>query len=187
MRLTKATLQTAVYEAAQARGVPECGRLALAVLQSGAFELDSPPAPPGRFTEWVVIGSNSLQGTRTAGRHVNVFALLGVIMTALTTPMTPSSAVGLAVAVCGACTVNLSPDQAAFFAALHDAEQSEQKPSVNRMVEYMAAALKDRSYDRSEFFETAKELRRLGVRIEIGDPPTERIRCIEGRWVLPGL
>lgn len=186
MELTKASLQRVVYKAAQAQGVSECARVALSVLQSGAFDLDKPVREP-QFMEWVVVGSASLQGTRTSGRHVNVFALLGAILTALSTPMAPSVAVGIAVAVCGACTVNLSPDQAAFFAALHSIEHQEAKPAVSSMVSRMAAALGDESYDRAEFFETVKRLRHLGVAVDVGNPPTERVRCAEGKWVLPGL
>lgn len=162
--------------------------LALSILQSSAIELDTVAsiAPPN-YLEMVVVGLTSGQGTRTSGRHVNIFALAGVIISAATAKPEFPSLLGLLVALLGACTITLAPEQAAFFIASKELKESNIIPTAKAVASQIGMYLNDASYSIESTITVAKQLRQIGVEVSIGELPNQIVRYTESAVFFKGL
>lgn len=161
--------------------------LALKLLQSGA--ITSVDAMRAREDVWemVTVYPASRQATRTSGNQVNVFALASVVVGAMSMPPSAASAVPLLLALLGACTISLSPEQAAFFIAADAVSTAKTIPTASAIADEMAVALKEASYSAASVLMVAKQLQQLGVNLSIGDPPNYVLRHTEWTVFIPGF
>jgi hypothetical protein len=187
-KITKANLPSMVSQAfAEAKlDHRDFPNLALSILQSSAIELDARDSnAPADFMEMIVIGVGSRQGIRTSGRNVNLFALAGVIIAAAQIKSEVSSFVTLFVALLGACTINLSAEQAAFFLAADNLKESNTIPTGRVMANQMGMFLNDAKYSVERAVDVAKQLQQMGVQVNVGDMPNQIIRYSETAVFLP--
>jgi len=157
------------------------------LLRNRAIEFDEPPARRSdEFMEMIVIRGRSRQAIRTAGGHLNVFALAGVVLSAAAATPTLACSTALLVALLGACTITLSPDQAAFIAGLQAATSSNSIPTAKAVAERMGAQNGGPSPTVDGILETARQLKALGMPLTIGDPPNHILRHSEWVVTFPG-
>ncbi|WP_448677170.1 hypothetical protein [Delftia acidovorans] len=161
--------------------------LALIILQSGSIEFSKPPQPQSRYMELIVVGKSSRQAVRTSGNHVNVFALSSALLSAVTATTSAVSAAALLVAVLGACTVSLTPEQAAFFVAADTLKNENTIPTAVAYAKQIAGQLKNHNYSSQDVLSLVGELINLGVPVQVGDPPNNIIRHAEWSLSVPGF
>lgn len=188
--ITKQSLPITVNVALRNAGLNpnDFPNLPLQILQSGAIELDNvtrPKADSG-YMELVIIGGSSKQGIRTSGRHVNVFSLAAVVLSAASAQPTFSSFLTLFVTLLGACTVSLSSEQSAFFLAVKTLEKQNTIPTASALATSMGSLLKQPSYATGALLTVVTELQSMGVQISVGAPPNQIIRHTEASISLPG-
>ncbi|WP_229726240.1 hypothetical protein [Oxalicibacterium faecigallinarum] len=188
--ITKQTLRTAINVALRNAGLnpSDFPNLPLRVLQSGAIKLDNvaPPKADAGYLEMVILGGSSNQGIRTSGNHVNVFALAAVVLSATSAQPTLPSFLGLLVALLGACTVNLSPEQSAFFLAVKALEKQSTIPTASALAVSMGGFLNQPSYTTAALLSVVSQLQSMGVQISVGEPPNQVIRHTEVSLSFPG-
>lgn len=161
--------------------------LPLFILQSGAFELSRPIQQPNDVIELVVIGRQSRQAIRTTGNQVNVFAFSSVLLSAASATPTAISAATLLAALLGACTISLTPEQAAFFIAAEALNKVGAIPTANALALEMATQLQKQSHSPQAVIILAQQLQQLGVPLTIGASPNCIIRHDEWTVSIPGF
>lgn len=161
--------------------------LPLAILQSGSIKLSKPIQRSNEFLEMVVIGRSSSQALRTSGNQVNVFAFSSVLLSAASDTPTVIGAATLLVALLGACSISLTPEQATFFVTAEALEKENVTPTAKAFASRMGTQLKIPSYSPQDVIVLALQLQRLGVPLTIGDLPNNVIRHREWTVSIPGF
>lgn len=188
--ITKANLHVYVESALARAGIDTqlLPNLPLAILQSGSIELSKPIQRPNEFmVEMIVIGRSSRQAIRTSGNQVNVFAFSSVLLSAASGTPAAISAATLLVALLGACSISLTPEQAAFFVATEALEKANVIPTANAFSLEIGSQLQKQSYSSQDVLALAQQLKQLGVPLTIGDPPNNVIRHREWTVTIPGF
>lgn len=187
--ITKANLPLYVESALARAGIDTqlLPNLPLAILQSGSIELSKPIQRPNDFMEMIVIGRSSRQAIRTSGNQVNVFAFSSVLLSAASATPAAIGAATLLVALLGACSVSLTPEQAAFFVAAEALDKANVIPTANAFSLEIGSQLQKQSYSSQDVLALAQQLKQLGVPLTIGDPPNNVIRHREWTVTIPGF
>jgi hypothetical protein len=144
-------------------------------------------AQEGQSIEIAIISSRSKQAIRTSGSHVNVFALSSAILTATSAPLSTMSSVAVLLAVIGACTVSLTPEQAAFFIASENIKLSNRTPTAVAMCREIGQLIGDTTYDLQKLLLLINQLRTLHVPVTLGAEPNFIVRHSEWTIPLPGF
>lgn len=188
-KITKDNLPVFVELALARAGIDsqQFPHLSLKILQSGAFELSEPPRGPNNAMEMVVIGKHSRQAIRTSGNQVNVFAFSSVLLSAASAAPAAIAAASLLVALLGACSVSLTPEQAAFFISAEVLGRANVIPTAKALAEEMAAQLQRENFSPQAVIALAQQLEQLGVPISIGNPPNSVVRHKEWTLSIPGF
>ena len=93
----------------------------------------------------------------------------------------------LLVALLGACSVSLTPEQAAFFVAAKAFEKSNTTPTANAFALEIGEQLQKQGYTSQNVLALAQQLKQLGVPLSIGNPPSNVIRHREWTFSIPGF
>ena len=187
--ITKTNLPVYVESALTRAGIDNqlFPNLPLAILQSGGIELSKPIQRPNDFMEMIVIGGRSRQAICTSGNQVNVFAFSSVLLSATSATPAAIGAATLLVALLGACSISLTPEQAAFFVAAEALEKSNTIPTANAFALEIGAQLQKQGYSSPDVLVVAQQLKQLGVPLTIGNPPNNVIRHKEWTISIPGF
>lgn len=187
--ITKSTLPEYVESALARAGIDTqlIPNLPLAILQSRSIALSKPIERPNDYLEMVVIGRSSRQAIRTSGNQVNVFAFSSVLLSAASATPSAIGAATLLVALLGACSISLTPEQAAFFVAAEALAESNVIPTANAFAQEMGVQLQKQGYSSQDVLALTQQLKQLGVPLTVGDPPNNVIRHREWTLSIPGF
>lgn len=162
--------------------------LAVKLVQSTAIRLDREvEARSDGSIEFTVMGT-SLNAYRASGRHLNPFAMAGIVLTACTVAKAdfPSIA-ALMLALVGACTSYMTPAQAAFFLATAEIDRTNAIPTAALIASKMRNFLGDPDFTVQGTLDVANSLRLLGVDVSISDLPGRTIHHQETVVFIPGM
>ena len=188
-QLTVENLQTLITNALQKIGASDsiCQRMVIRTLSNqGVSPVNIGPSDSEEL-ELIVVGQKSHQAIRTSGTHVNVFALAGAALAAGSAPLSTLSSVSIFVAVLSACTITITPEQAAFFIAVQRLETANRTPTANAISEALGELIDDPEYDVDRLIVLVSQLRVLGIAVVMGAEPNRVIRHSEWTISVPRL
>jgi hypothetical protein len=182
---TKHNLPALIHIALSEAGIDEShsGNIALELVRHRAVEFRETARTS---MELIVVAARSRQATRTAGGHLNVFAFAGVVLAVMAVHPSLPSAAAVFLSLLSACSVSLSPEQAAFILATKSTCDSRTVPTAKAIASAMADQVGSSPVTPKKVIEVAEQLQRLGVPISIGDPPNHVIRHSEWVLIVPG-
>lgn len=187
--ITKANLPAYVESALARSGIDSqlLSDLPLIIVQSRSIEFVDPLYRPDDFLEMVVMGRSSGQAIRASRNQVNVFAFSSTLLAATVATQSVVGAATLLLALLGACSISLTPEQAAFFVAAEALEKSNTIPTANAFAKEIDAQLQRQGYSSKDVLAVAQQLQQLGVPLTIGDPPNNIIKHKEWTVSIPGF
>jgi hypothetical protein len=187
--LTKHSLPFFVDKALHEAGFDpsDFGDLALQMLMTCSIEFDDEtPVEDLGFNSFIVLNGKSGTGSMTDGRHLNIYALASLVLGAATTfDAKAQSCLALLLALLGACTVSLSPEQAAFFLATRELEKSNTVPTAKALANAIGRHLGQPNFNVAFLLVIVSELQKLGAQITVGQPPNQVVRHKEISFSIP--